>query len=185
MLERGFSARPGVPVGPRWLRLPADTGSAQSITKATRKATCNGQADLPHSFILRHRGENGAKRGQRGRRRRERAWEEVWSLLGKNSRRQNSSANKNTALWTSRNNETCALAKVKGKNNKHENRVDLRKTFCQLTHTHTDTVGRGVGIANSPAVSLLKYYIRIKSSNFLLAEGNYEKVDFMSHDRLQ
>lgn len=59
-----FRARPGVPVGPRWLRLPADTGSTQSITKATRKATCKGQADLPHSFILREgdRGERGAKR---------------------------------------------------------------------------------------------------------------------------
>lgn len=39
-------------VGPRWLRLPADTGSTQSITKATKKATCKGQADLLNSFIL-------------------------------------------------------------------------------------------------------------------------------------
>lgn len=62
----GFRARPGVPVGPRWLRLPADTGSTQSITKATRKATCKGQADLAHSFILREgqRRERGKERAK-------------------------------------------------------------------------------------------------------------------------
>jgi len=56
-----------VPVGPRWLRLPADTGSTQSITKATRKATCTGQADLPHSFILREEKKEEREREEKKR----------------------------------------------------------------------------------------------------------------------
>jgi len=64
--KKGSDQDLGVPVCPRWLRLPADTGSTQSITKATRKATCTGQADLLHTFIL---GEGEGQRGEKKRKR--------------------------------------------------------------------------------------------------------------------